>query len=234
MRKVVAFGVALTLLLPCVSAMGDGAKHPLKTFIEENEKSPERVSEVQSSAAKRWGKVLLGGAIGAVVGYAHARVTGGDVGKEVAIGAAAGGAIAFAVTKIQDKRLADRDRVAAMVAYDPAQGYRSGVREVTVTPDNVQPGGTITITTSYWALGPTASETVGMSRYAGISISGAYLRGFTFKPNPMKFEKGGGQFETTMEVKLPKEVSPGTYNVVWLLDGYSISADSEATFVVSG
>jgi hypothetical protein len=234
MRRFVAFGVVFALLLPCMSAAAEGSKHPLKTFIEQNSSSPDRVSEVQSSTAKRWGKVLLGGAIGMVAGYAHARVTGGDVGKEMAIGAAAGSVAAFAITKMQDKRLASRDEVAAMVSYDPAQGYRSGVREVRVTPNTVQAGGKITVTTSYWALGPTASETLGMSRYAGISISGAYLRGFTFKPDPMKFGEGGGQFETTIEVQLPPEVSPGTYSVVWLLDGYSVGSDSEATFVVSG
>jgi predicted alpha/beta superfamily hydrolase len=50
----------------------------------------------------------------------------------------------------------------------------------------------------------------------------------------MKFGEGGGQFETTIEIQLPKEVSPGTYRVVWLLDGYSVSANNEATFVVGG
>lgn len=234
MRKIIACGVVLALFFPCMSAAADGSQHPLKRFIEENVDSPDRVSEVQSSTAKRWGKVLLGSAIGAAAGYAHARVTGGDVEKEMAIGAAAGGAVAFAITKMRDRRLASRDEVATMVSYDPAQGYRSGIQEVTVTPNTVQAGGTITVTTSYWALGPTASETVGMSRYAGISIAGAYLRGFTFKPDPMKFGEGGGQFETTIEVQLPPEVSPGMYSVMWLLDGYSVSSDSETTFVVSG
>lgn len=234
MRRVLACGMALALLVPCMSAGTEEARHPLKAFIEENASSPERVSEIQSNKAKRWGKVVLGTVIGAGAGYLHARRTGGDVGKEMVIGAVAGGAAAFAITKIQDRRLASRDEVAALVSYDPSQGYRSGVRKVTVTPDTVQAGGTITVTTSYWALGPTASETVDVSRYAGISISGAYLRGFTFKPNPMKFGEGGGQFETTMEVQLPPEVSPGTYSILWLLDGYSGNADHEATFVVSG
>lgn len=233
MRRIIACVVVFGLLLPGMS-MADGEKHALKAFVEENASSPERVTEVQSSKAKRFGKVLLGSAIGAVVGYAHAQVTGGDVGKGVAIGALAGGAVAFAVTKIQDRRLASRDEVATMVAYDPAQGYRSGVQGVTVSPSTVKAGEKITITTSYWALGPTPSEAIGMSRYAGISISGAYLRGFTFKPNPMKFGEGGGQFETTIEVQLPPTVSPGTYNIHWLVDGHSVSADSEAAFVVNG
>jgi hypothetical protein len=156
------------------------------------------------------------------------------MGEEAAIGALAGGAMVFAVTKIRDRRLASRDEVAAMVSYDPAQGYRSGVPEVTINPSTVKAGEKITVTTSYWALGPTAAEPIGMSRYAGISISDVYLRGFAFKPDPMKFGDGGGQFETTIEIQLPKEVSPGTYTVIWLLDGYSVSADNTATFVVAG
>lgn len=233
MKRIMACMVVLGLLLPGAS-IADGEQHALKAFIEENAGSPERVSEVQSSKAKRIGKVLIGSAIGAVVGYAHAQITGGDVGKEMAIGALAGGAVAFAVTKIQDRRLASREEVATMVAYDPAQGYRSGVQAVTVTPSAVKAGEKITITTSYWALGPTPSEPIGMARFAGISMSGAYLRGFTFKPNPMKFGDGGGQFETTIEVQLPPQVSPGTYSVHWLVDGHAVSADSEAVFVVNG
>jgi hypothetical protein len=234
MKKLTVYAVLLALLFPCLSTAQEGADHPLKKFIAENASSPERVTEVQSSASKRWGKVLLGTVIGAAVGAAHARVTGGDMGKEIAIGAAAGGAVAFAVTKISDRRLKSREEVAEMVAYDPAQGYKSGVPEVTVSPSVVQAGGTITVITSYWALGPSDSGEVSMSRFAGISIAGTYLKGFTFKPNPMKFGKGGGQFETTIEVHLPPEVSPGTYNVMWLVDGNSVSADSEGTFTVSG
>jgi hypothetical protein len=234
MRRVIAYGVVVALLFPCISSAADEAGHPLKAFIEENANSPERVSSVQSSAAKRWGKVVAGGLIGGALGLVHARVTGGDVGKEVAIGVVAGSVAAFAVTKMQDRRLASREEVATMVSYNPTQGYRSGVQTVSVSPQTVKAGEKITVTTSYWALGPTASETVGMSRFAGIAISGVYLRGFAFKPDPMKFGEGGGQFETTIEVQLPPEVSPGTYSVIWLLDGYSVSADSEATFVVGG
>jgi hypothetical protein len=234
MKKISVYGLCLALVFPCMSMAADEATHPLKAFIQTNASSPDKVTEVQSSAAKRWGKVLLGSAIGALAGAAHARATGGDVGEQAAIGALAGGAVAFAITKIRDKRLASRDEVAAMVSYEPAQGYRSGVPEVTVSPDTVRAGETITVTVSYWALGPAASETINMSRYAGIAISGAYLRGFAFKPDPMKFGEGGGQFETTIEIQLPKEVSPGTYSIGWLLDGYSVSADKEATFTVSG
>lgn len=234
MRRIAAFVMCLALFFPCLSTAADESAHPLKVFIEENAGSKDRVFEVQSNNAKRWGKVLLGSAIGALAGAAHAKITGGDIGKEVVLGAVAGGAVAFAITKIKDRRLASRDEVAAMIAYNPAQGYRSGVEAVTVNPSTVQAGGKITVTTSYWALGPTPAEAVGMSRFAGIAISGAYLRGFTFKPSPMSFGEGGGQFETTIEVQLPPEVSPGTYRVVWLLDGNSVSADGETTFVVSG
>ena len=252
MKKVVCSGLVLAVLMSgsvlaaqsVEQAPGELAEHstdevvagehPLKMFVQENEGSPERVSSVQSSAAKRWGKVALGTVLGAVVGAAHAQLTGGDVAEEAAIGAIAGGAIAFAVTKIRDRRLASRSEIATMVAYDPAQGYRTGIQGVTVTPAAVRPGETITVTTSYWALGPDAAEAIGMSRYAGIAVSGAYLRGFTFKPDPMKFGEGGGQFETTIEVQLPQEVSPGEYSVVWLVDGYTTSADGETTFLVSG
>ena len=93
MRRVVACGIVVALLFPGISSAADQTKHPLKAFIEENASSPDRVSNVQSSTAKRWGKVVLGGVIGGVLGYGHARVTGGDVAKEIAIGAMAGGVV---------------------------------------------------------------------------------------------------------------------------------------------
>ena len=233
--KLAAVGmIVLMVIYPSMCSGDDQPTHPLKVFIEENARSPERVTEVQSSTAKRWGKVFLGIAVGVVAGYAHARVTGGDVGKEMAIGGLAGGAVAFTITRIQDRRLASREEVATRVAYDPSQGYRSGVQEVTITPNAVAAGGKITVKTSYWALGPTPSEAIGMSRYAGIAFSGTYLKGFSFKPDPMQFGNGGGQFETTIEIKLPPQVNPGTYSIVWLVDGHAVGADRETTFVVNG
>lgn len=231
-RVVVVVFLIFALLVPAAAFAQE--PHPLRTFVAENADSPELVTRVQSSGAKRMGKVLLGAGLGALAGALHAQATGGDLGREIAIGAVAGGAIAFAVTKIQDRKLAKREEVAAREGYDPSQGYRSEVRSIMVSPSVVRAGETLTVNVSYWALGPGEKEKVGMARFAGISTSGAYLRGFSFDPTPMPFGKGGGEFETTMEVQLPPEISPGTYSVVWLLDGNLVTANREVSFVVAG
>lgn len=210
--------------------------HPLAAFVHDSASS-DKVSVVEGSAMKRRAKVFLGAAGGAAVGFLHAKMTGGDVAKETMIGAVAGGMITYAVTKIQDKRLASREDVIKMVSYDPAQGYRTGVRDITVTPSFVKPGGTITVVTTYWALSPVASVRFGMSRFAGIAFGAtgnAYLRGFTFNPQPFEFSDGGGQYETTMEIHLPPSSPPGEYNVQWVVDGQSTSGDSYAMFTVTG
>jgi uncharacterized protein YcfJ len=208
--------------------------HPLAEFVRVNSTSQDKVSVVESSGTKRATKVVFGALIGATAGALHAKLTGGDVGKEAAIGAVAGGTITFAVTHFQDKRLANRDETVKTVSYDPAQGYRAGVSDVSVTPASVKAGGTITVVTTYWALAPTASVSFGMSRFAGIGISGIYLRGFTFNPQPFQFGDGGGQYQTTMEIHLPDKVSPGQYTVQWVLDGQATTGDNQAMFTVTG
>lgn len=234
MKSKMASFLIVWLLFPTCT-MAEPAAHPLKAFVKEHAATPELVTKVQTSKAKKVGKILLIASVGAVVGALHARATGGDVAKEALIGAAVAGAGAFAVSKIQDRRLAKRQDVAAREAYEPSQGYRGAVQSLAVSPQVVYGGQTLTITTSYWALGPDPKEKLAVSRFAGIATAGIYVRGFDFAPDPMRFGKGGGEFETTLELQIPQGISPGTYSVVWLLDdGRSISTDSEVSFTVGG
>ncbi len=208
--------------------------HPLVAYVRSNANSPDKVAVVESSSMKRATKIAIGGLIGAATGAAHAKLTGGDVAKESAIGAIAGGVIAFAITKIQDHRLSNRESVMQAMSYDSSQGYRAGVTEVKISPSVVKPGGTVTVATRYWALSPSSSETFGMSRFSGISYSGVYLRGFTFNPQPFQFSDGGGLYETVMDIALPAKVSPGEYTIQWVLDGQATAGDNEAVFKVAG
>lgn len=209
-------------------------EHKLVSFVRENEKDGAKVGVVESSAKKRAAKVALGALGGALLGAAHAAITGGDVGKEAAVGALAGGVVTFAITKIQDKRLATRDQVMLAQSYDAEQGYRTGVRSVFVTPQRVKPGEKLTIVTTYWALAPAASETFGVHRYAGIALTGDFLRGFRFNPEPFQFTEGGGEFQTTIELEVPAATDPGTYSLYWVVDGMSTGAEDSATFTVAG
>jgi hypothetical protein len=209
--------------------------HALSEFVRVNSTSEEKVSVVANSSKFTRGAKVAGGAVlGGVLGALHAKLTGGDVGQEAAIGAIAGGTIAFAVTHFQDKRLANRDETVQTVSYDPTEGYRAGVSDVSVSPAYVKPGGTITVVTTYWALAPSAKAQFGMSRFAGIAISGIYLRGFTFNPQPFQFGDGGGRYQTTLDIHLPDKVSPGQYTVQWVLDGQATTGDNQATFTVTG
>ena len=209
-------------------------QHPLMAYIRTNGQNKEAVSVVESDTKKRIGKVILGAAGGALLGALHAKVTGGDVATEAAIGAFAGGAVTFAVSRIQDKRLANRGEVMTAEAYDPAQGYRAGVRSVTIEPVSVKPGQKITIVTTYWALAPTATEAFGLRRYAGIAISGSFFRGFRFNPEPFRFAEGGGEYQTTIELDVPAKTPPGSYSLHWVIDGESTGGESSAVFTVAG
>jgi uncharacterized protein YcfJ len=213
---------------------GNRYQHPLMTFIRTKAGDTNAVAVVESNTKKRVGKMLAGAAGGALLGVLHAKVTGGDVGKSAAIGAVAGGALTFAITKIQDKRLATRDEVMRAQAYDPSQGYRAGVRSIIVHPSSVSPGQKITIITTYWALAPDAAESLGLRRFAGIALSGTFLRAFRFNPEPFRFADGGGEFQTTIALDVPADVPPGSYTLHWVLEGQSTGGDNETTFNVAG
>lgn len=209
-------------------------QHPLMTYIRTNAENNDAVSVVESSTKKRIGKVLLGAAGGALLGALHAKVTGGDVGEGAVVGALAGGAVTFAISRMQDKRLATRDQVIAAESYDAAQGYRAGVRSITVEPALVKPGQKITIVTTYWALAPTAAEEFGVRRYAGIALSETFLRAFRFNPEPFRFAEGGGEYQTTIELDVPPQTPPGSYSLHWVIDGQSAGGESSAIFTVAG
>lgn len=209
-------------------------QHQLVTFVRTNVSDGEKVGVVESSARKRATKVALGALAGAALGALHAKVTGGDVAKEALVGAVAGGVATFAITKIQDRRLAGRDEVMRAQSYDPAQGYRTGVRSVTVTPEIVKPGEKITIVTTYWALAPDSNTVFGVHRYAGLLFTGDVVRGFRFNPEPFQFSEGGGEYQTTMELTIPPAAIPGPYSMQWVVDGQSTGADSSGSFTIAG
>ncbi len=209
-------------------------QNELVKFVSVNAKDEAKVALVESDPRKRAGKVMLGALGGALLGAAHAKLTGGDVGKEAVVGALAGGITTFAITKIQDRRSANRDDVMRANSYDPAQGYRTGVRSVSVTPSTIKPGEKITIVTTYWALAPLVSVSFGVRRYAGIALSGSFLKGFRFNPEPFEFGEGGGEYETTIEIGIPPATPPGSYTLHWVVDGQSTGGDGESTFTVSG
>lgn len=209
-------------------------QHQLVTFVRTNSSDDEKVGVVESSARKRATKVALGALGGALVGALHAKVTGGDVAEGAAIGAVAGGVMTFAVTKLQDRRLASREEVMRAESYEPAQGYRTGIRSISVTPATVSPGEKITIVTTYWALAPAADVHFGVHRYAGLLYTGDVVRGFRFNPEPFRFAHGGGEYETTIELEIPAAAIPGSYSVQWVLDGQSTGADESAAFRIAG
>lgn len=233
MKKKVA--ALLITLLPTLgfTPIAQAEEHPLRKFIAANAAS-NKVAEIDSRTSRRFGKMLLGAAIGAGAGLIHSRLTGGDTAKEMAAGAVAGGLIGFAVTKFQDKRLADRNSIIQEANYDPAQGTVTGVANVSVSPSSVKAGDTITVTTTYWAIGAEPASTITLSRFAGIADADEFQKGFTIVPAPFKFEGGGGKYETTLEIKIPAGVPPGPYRVVWLLDGESGAKDGSDTFVING
>ncbi|HEX2122765.1 MAG TPA: hypothetical protein VHL59_14100 [Thermoanaerobaculia bacterium] len=209
-------------------------QHPLMTFIRTKSTDANSVAVVESNTKKRIGKMIAGAAGGALLGALHAKVTGGDVAKEAAIGALAGGALTFAISRIQDQRMASRDEVMLAESYDPSQGYRAGVRRISVEPASVKPGQKITIVTTYWALAPGAAETFGLRRYAGIALSGSFLRGFRFNPEPFRFADGGGEYQTTIELDVPAQTPPGSYTLHWVIDGQSTGGDNSTIFTVAG
>lgn len=232
--------VVAALVLSMLTASPAGAElldsQTVTSFVQSNARDGKKVITLGGSKGRRWAKVVGGAAIGAVVGAAHAALTGGDIAQDAAVGALVGGGIAFAVTKFQDRRVRGRDEVARDIDYQPDQGIVTNVRVAAV--DAVKAGGQVSLKVTYSAIGPNAREAIRLSRYAAITTeSGRPLRGFAFTPDPFLFSDGGGEYETTIDIKLVQDqnvpIDPGTYFFAWVVDGEVQKMDS-TRIVVNG
>jgi len=204
-----SLSLVLVLLLAWSGAVpmrGDDAPstHPMKQWMK------------RQSNAKR--KAIFGAMVGAVVGAVTASVRGEDVGKGAVAGAIAGAMAGFAIGRSQDRRIADREAVMRFAAYNPSQGYRASVTEVTA-PQTAKQGEQVTVTATFFIIGPDPSEKLTVSRYAGIALPGdlpaeqKYAGVKSVPPDPLLVAQAAGMWRSTFTVAIPPKLPPGTYEI---------------------
>lgn len=227
MRRAATALILITLLAAPVHAF---EPHPLKAWVQANPKSVDNHAvdeKVARSQARK--KALKGAIIGGLALGVRAALTGQDVGRAVAVGAAAGALAGFVLGKMQERQLADRGTLEQKVAYNPTEGFRAEVTNVACNPCQVKPGQPFDLTVSYWALAPERND-LSVSRYLGLSVDGAYIKGYTFDPDPFTIPNGGGEFETTFTYTIKEE---GTYTIEWLVENDDVQQANSTQIVVT-
>ncbi|MFP3867892.1 MAG: hypothetical protein ACLFUU_06995 [Desulfobacteraceae bacterium] len=129
--------------------------------------------------------------------------------------------------RYQEQIKLSREDAAAKYNYCPTGGCVVRLEEVEISPKWVQPGDSITLTTSYTILTPeklaipvTIAQAV---RYQGRTVGQVKV---TETRNP------NGTWENQVDIQLPAQAEPGTYTlVVKVTTGYGM-AQQEVEFTV--
>jgi len=203
--------------------------HPLKVWLMQNEgKAEHNTIEEKKSPSQAKRKAIAGAIFGALALGARAAILHQDVATAMVAGAVAGGTAGYVIGKRQDRQIADRSQLEQRVAYNASRGVVAEVTRMECSPCRVKPGDTVTITVSYYAIRPERSDLT-ISRHLGIAVGGDYQKVFTFDPDPFTLAEGGGEFETTFEYPVPKQMKEGTYTFDWLVDSADASVEKAGT-----
>ena len=127
--------------------------------------TPEDRSKAQKMCiAKYTGLGALGGAlVGALIGGKESR------GKGALIGAAAGGALAFAIawgkcmayySDLNSYPVANAQETAQKIGYNPSQGNVTKIETFSLNPEGISPGGQVQINGSYYIMAPEGTTEV--------------------------------------------------------------------------
>ncbi len=125
--------------------------------------TPEERSKAQKQCIARYTAVgAVGGAIvGAIVGKRKA--------ESALIGAAAGGALAFAIawgkclsyySDLKSYPVSGAQETAQKIRYDPSQGCVTKIKDFYLNPDKISPGGQVQMNASYYVMAPEGSKEV--------------------------------------------------------------------------
>ena len=120
--------------------------------------TPEQREDAQKSCIARYT------AMGAIGGAAIGLLLGGrDRTEKALLGAAAGGALAFAIaygkclamfSDLNSYPVAGAQETAQRIGYNPAQGYVTKIENFYIDPDGVAPGGKVRLNASYYVMAP--------------------------------------------------------------------------------
>ncbi|MFQ5898572.1 MAG: glycine zipper domain-containing protein [Candidatus Methylomirabilia bacterium] len=203
MKRLVAVTVFLAFVMVTLSGCAE-----LQQAIRENPKA------VLGAAAGAAGGLLIGGL---AFNSTTAALAGGLIG-------ALGGGILGSIFERRERGYAETTKE---YSYDPQQGTRVKVESVWVNPRQVRPGQTVNILVTYALLHPDPAQTIGVTERREITFDGQLVG------DPvLHIKRRAGTWSSAVQITLPKDARPGTYQTLVTVRAGSGQGASTTTFNV--
>ena len=170
-----------------------------------------------------------GATVGAGVGAVAGAAIGGSSPRGAIIGGLLGALIGGAVGHYgYDQRRDYQQTAQTYKDYQPTSGTRVYMEEVNVTPQSINPGGTVDLRSTYAVLTPSSDTQVPITETREITHNGSLVG------NPqVNIQRSGGTFSSTIPLKLPDNAARGTYNVKTTIEASGSKDTRETTFTVN-
>ncbi len=181
--------------------------------------TPQERAEAQNSCIARYT------AMGAFGGAAVGLLLGGKKtkGEGALIGAAAGGALAFALaygkclamfSDLNSYPLAGAQETARRVGYNPSQGYITKIENFYVDPTGVSPGGKVQLNGSYYIMAPEGTTDVKVTETRTVSYyDPAEKQWKELGSVPQEITSALGTRKAEGSFDMPKDVPEGNYRI---------------------
>jgi hypothetical protein len=174
---------------------------------------------------------LLGGLGGAALGAGiGALATGGDT-KAVLAGAAAGAVAGWAAVKLvqyHSEQTRSAKAEAKALGYRPSEGTMIKIRGAKVHPEQIRPGGSVTLDMDYAVLAPAGTGTVPVEEKWTLEKDGEVLASVP----PKQEQRSPGGWHSRAGIDIPKEAQKGTYVVKNRVEAENSYDERVATFAI--
>ncbi|HSD09850.1 MAG TPA: hypothetical protein VLF14_02635 [Candidatus Binatia bacterium] len=184
-----------------------------------------------SSTSSETRDQVLGGLGGAALGAGiGALATGGDT-KAVLAGAAAGAVVGWATVKIvqyRSEQTRSAKEEAKTLGYRPSEGTVVKIRGAKAHPEQVRPGGIVTLDMDYAVLAPAGTGTVPVEEKWTLEKDGETLASVP----PKQEQRSPGGWHSRAGIDIPKNAQKGTYVVKNRVEAGSSYDERVATFAI--
>lgn len=186
--------------------------------------TPQERAEAQSSCIARYT------AMGAFGGAAVGLLLGGKKtkGEGALIGAAAGGALAFAIaygkclamfSDLNSYPLAGAQETARRVGYNPSQGYITKIENFSIDPAGVAPGGRLQLNGSYYIMAPEGTMDAKVTETRTVSyFDPAEKQWKELGSVPQEITSALGTRRAEGSFDMPKDVPEGNYKITLTIE----------------
>lgn len=186
--------------------------------------TPQEREEAQNSCIAKY--TTLGAIGGAAVGL----LLGGKKtkGEGALIGAAAGGALAFALaygkclamfSDLNSYPLTGAQETALRVGYNPSQGYITKIENFYVDPTGVSPGGKVQLNGSYYIMAPEGTTDVKVTETRTVSYyDPAEKQWKDLGSVPQEITSALGTRRAEGSFDMPKDVPEGNYRITLMVE----------------